>query len=66
MSYDCVGENGQRVPRENYFSNPDVTFNGEPTGTQEDNCARRLTETMVRVETTTFFAEYTRVDGVIL
>ena len=66
MSYFCRDESGQAVPRENYFSNPDVIFNGRPTGTTEDNCARRLSETMVRVATTAFFAEHTRVDVAVL
>lgn len=44
MAYtdDC---NGGYV---NYYSNPDVTHLGKPTGTDTENCARRITETMVR------------------
>lgn len=44
MSYtdDCHGGYA------NYYSNPDVIHLGKPTGTDTENCARRITETMVR------------------
>lgn len=51
MAYPCLDVNGYSlgVPRENYFSNPDVIFKDKPTGTVVDDCARRLEETMVRI-----------------
>eukprot|EP00904_Undaria_pinnatifida_P000885 jgi/Undpi1/10798/HiC_scaffold_29.g13246.m1 len=30
----------------NYYSNPDVTYFDKPTGTETENCARRIKETM--------------------
>ena len=47
MSYPC--EDNSLVIRVNYFSNPDVTFQDKPTGTVIDDCARRISETKVRV-----------------
>lgn len=51
MALACVDEDGFSLPvnRLNFFSNPDKVHNGRPTGTVDNNCARRLKETMVRV-----------------
>lgn len=43
MSYDCGG-----VPVIDYFSNPDVLYDGQPTGTATENNARTIKENMVR------------------
>ena len=32
----------------NFYSNPDVIHLGKPTGTETENCARRIRETTVR------------------
>ena len=43
MAYRCGGVDIQ------YFSNPDVSYSGLPTGIANDaDCARRIRETMVR------------------
>lgn len=44
MSYDddCF------EPYANFYSNPDVMHMGKPTGTETENCAMRIKETMVR------------------
>ena len=44
MSYD---DNCPRAPEINYFSNPDVSYRGLPTGTATENNARKIRETMV-------------------
>ncbi|CAM9216547.1 unnamed protein product, partial [Ascophyllum nodosum] len=46
-SYACTDVIGNviEVNRVNYFSNPNVTFQGRPTGTVTNNCARRILET---------------------
>ncbi|CAM9301014.1 unnamed protein product [Laminaria digitata] len=42
MSYSCGST------RVNYFSNPDVEYNGEPTGTSTENNVRAIENNMVR------------------
>ncbi|CAM9903838.1 unnamed protein product [Sphacelaria rigidula] len=44
MSYDCDG-----VPVINYFSNPDVLYDGQPTGTATEDNARTIKENMEAV-----------------
>lgn len=44
MSY----EDNCKVGYVNYYSNPDVIYLGKPTGTETENCARRIRDTMVR------------------
>lgn len=39
------------VPKINYFANPDVEYNNQATGNSTTNCARRITETMVKFTT---------------
>lgn len=42
MSYSCG------TPYGNYFSNPDVSYLGRPTGTATEDNARALEDVMVR------------------
>lgn len=42
MSYSCGS------PFANYFSNPDVSYNGRPTGTDTEDNVRALEDNMVR------------------
>ena len=51
MSYACQDIIGNVLPvsRVNYFSNPNVTVDNKPTGTATENCARRISETKVRI-----------------
>lgn len=44
MSYEDNCEGGYV----NYYSNPDVIYLGKPTGTETENCAWRIRDTMVR------------------
>lgn len=46
MSYACTS--AVTVPRINWFSNPDIYYMGKPTGTATEDCARSITENMVR------------------
>lgn len=52
MAYPCShnpeddGDAGY-APRINYFSNPDVSFGGLPTGTATENNAQKLRDNMV-------------------
>lgn len=46
MSYACTS--AVTVPRINWFSNPDVYYMGRATGTATEDCARSITENMVR------------------
>lgn len=36
------------VPLINYFSNPDIMYNGKPTGTVTEDNARAIEDNMVR------------------
>eukprot|EP00752_Nemacystus_decipiens_P010085 g8987.t1 len=54
MSYRCStntqeGESSSFAQQINYFSNPDVLYEGLPTGTPTENVARTLRENMVAV-----------------
>ena len=46
MAYanECTAA-GKSCPRNGYWSNPDITYNGEPTGTADNNNARTLNNT---------------------
>ncbi|NJO02797.1 MAG: T9SS type A sorting domain-containing protein [Bacteroidia bacterium] len=46
MALGCSQNNGCRIQ---FFSNPNVTFNGQPVGTTDRNNARRLNETSIVV-----------------
>lgn len=53
MAYYCAynapdGYEGAFVPGINYFSNPNVNYQGRATGTGTENNARTITENMVR------------------
>lgn len=45
MSKRCPDGNGSRIA---VFSNPDVEYMGRPTGTVDNDCARTISENMVR------------------
>ena len=43
MAKDC-----NNVTRINHFSNPDVIYDGKPTGRDDANCAQAIRDNMVK------------------
>lgn len=59
MAEDCIHnppdgfDTTVNVPNINYFSNPDVNYEGTPTGTDSEDNARAIRERMVRLKDVT-------------